>query len=177
MRARFGAFESADPLSIAGGPPISPALPAHVPLSAGRCVRAAESGEKRTMALGTFETGTLQRRRTWQNRGRVSTAAILFVVMSMTFGCAHSIKTERARLVPLPPGAPMIKAEPNAVLDKNTRPLGQTNSTARDFAKSLRVQAGHQVSSSDSAPLVLSEVNVSSELTPGSGPSILLGVS
>jgi hypothetical protein len=110
------------------------------------------------------------RRTTTLHRRRLTTA-LLLAAISLAFGCAHSIKTERAGLAPLPPGAAKVRVATSAVHDTASTPALDYHDYASDLKRSLEKQARHQLSTNDDTELVLAEVSISAR------PPIITSVS
>ena len=78
-------------------------------------------------------------------------------------GCSHTITTPAATLAPLAPDAPMVRVERKSVTDYGSVPAHTYASFDADLHNSLHVNGRPQISGKASAPLVLSEVNITSQ--------------
>ena len=77
--------------------------------------------------------------------------------------CSHTITTPPATLAPLADDAPMIRVEREAVTDYGSVPAHTYASFDADLHNSLNLNGRPQITGRASAPLVLSEVNITSE--------------
>ncbi len=77
-------------------------------------------------------------------------------------GCSHTITTPPATLLPLADDAPRIRLEREAVSDYGSVPAHTYASFDTDLHNSLNLHGRPQITSKASAPLVLSEVDITS---------------
>ena len=94
-------------------------------------------------------------------RRLVWAAGSLFLLVGS--GCSHTITTPMAKLAPLAPGAPTIRIERAAVTDYGSVPAHTYASFDADLHNSLHANGRPQISGKSSAPLVHSEVNITSQ--------------